>query len=531
MFSNFELRESILEALASKGITSPTPIQEATLEHALAGKDILGLARTGTGKTLAFGLPIAQALEPNATKGRNPRALILAPTRELALQVAAELEWLAQGLKVVTVYGGTGYGKQAADLKRGADIVVATPGRALDYLKQGVLNLADVHIAVLDEADEMLNAGFEEDVETLLQATPEGRQTLLFSATLPGWAKRLTKQHLREPVHADVVSDESVSYDEMAIDAPLRARFAILSDVLHAYGQGHAIVFTRTKAEVDELAKALTGEGHAAEAVHGDLNQVQRERVLERFRSGQVTVLVATDVAARGLDIPEVDLVVHYRLPDQFERYQHRSGRTGRAGRSGNVVLFYAGREKRDLLGLERAIGRKISRIPAPTPQMVQEAKLAGLGRNLEKQSNEEKDVWRKVAETWISNQDVENVAGLLAMTLGGTPGHRSLLTGEEGWLTVELQGRNLSVPQTVRILKGAGVSDLGKVQSGERQSYADMRPEDFKGLPTVLEGLTLGAASDVQAAWQPPSRKSADSYAGRQRSRNRSSRATRNSR
>ncbi len=504
MFTDLPLRESVAAALAAKGFTTPTAIQSATLPHALAGGDVLGLARTGTGKTLAFGLPIANRLEPEDARGRSPRAFILTPTRELALQVAGELEWLAADLRVVTVYGGTGYSKQAADLKRGADIVVATPGRAIDYYKQGLLQLANVEVVVLDEADEMLNAGFEEDVELLLAATPAERQTMLFSATLPRWAENLAAQHLREPLRANVVQGESVSYRELAIEAPLPARLNILSDVLYVHGQGHTIVFTRTKAEVDDLARSLSAQGHAAEAVHGDLNQVQRERVLDRFRAGQVTVLVATDVAARGLDIPEVDLVVHYRFPEQPERYQHRSGRTGRAGRAGTVVLLVSPRERRELLMLERSISRKLERTAPPLPAEVQGAKLAGLQRSIALQTPEAKAVWREIAESWLKTADADALAGLLALTLGGASAVRSLLTGEEGWVTVELTGRPLGVPQIVRLLKQAGVGDLGRVQAGVRSGYADVRPDEAKGLPATLEDVSVAPAQTVEAAPAP---------------------------
>jgi len=507
MFNDYPLQERVLDTLRSKAFSVPTPIQAATLPHALAGRDVLGQARTGTGKTLAFGLPIADRLESSSARGRAPRAFILTPTRELTLQVSGELEWLAPHLEVVTVYGGTGYSKQAASLKRGADVVVATPGRAADYYKQGVLQLAAVQIVVLDEADEMLKAGFEEEVELLLSATPEARQTMLFSATLPRWAEGLAARHLKEPVRANVTREEEVSYQELSLEAPLPARLGILSDVLHVYGKGHTIVFTRTKAEVDELAKALSEEGHAAEAVHGDLNQVQRERVLERFRSGQVTTLVATDVAARGLDIPEVDLVVHYRLPEQPESYQHRSGRTGRAGREGTVLLLHGPRERRELSFLERAVSRRFGHISPPQPAEVQRAKLEGLKRSLAQQRGPDRDAWLAVAQDWITTGDTEAVAGLLAHVLGGAPASRSLLTGEEGWVTARLgDGRSLSVPQAVRILKQAGAHDIGRVQSAPDGAYADLRPSDFERLGDP-EGLRLEAATEVKAAPEQPRR------------------------
>ncbi|BAW01620.1 DEAD/DEAH box helicase [Thermus thermophilus] len=367
-FKDFPLKQEILEALHGRGLTTPTPIQAAALPLALEGKDLIGQARTGTGKTLAFALPIAQRLSPSREKGRKPRALVLTPTRELALQVSGELQAVAPHLKVVAVYGGTGYAKQKEELLRGADVVVATPGRALDYLKQGVLDLSQVEIAVLDEADEMLSMGFEEEVEALLSATPPSRQTLLFSATLPSWARRLAERYMRSPVVINVVREEGVTYQEEAILAP-SDRLGLLSDLLYVKAPKRAIVFTRTKAETEEVATGLLRLGHAARAIHGDLSQSDREKVMRAFREGEVRVLVATDVAARGLDIPEVDLVVHHRLPDKPETYQHRSGRTGRAGRGGEVVILYGPREKRELAELEKAVGRTFKRVNPPTPR------------------------------------------------------------------------------------------------------------------------------------------------------------------
>ncbi len=498
MFKDYPLMEGVLQALSKKNFVTPTAIQAAALPHALEGRDVLGQARTGTGKTLAFALPIANRLEADGAKGRAPRALIITPTRELALQVAGELEWVAPHLTTITIYGGTGYGTQAASLRRGADVVVATPGRAIDYLNQRILELSRVEIVVLDEADEMLSMGFEEDMETLLGATPKERQTLLFSATLPAWAKRLAAQHLQDPVVLNMVKDEAVSYQEIAIDAPLRQRPVLLSDVIHAYASTRAIVFTRTKAEVDDIAQSLSAAGHGAEAVHGDLNQVQRERVLERFRSGQATVLVATDVAARGLDIPEVDLVVHYRMPEKAEAYQHRSGRTGRMGREGKVVLLYSGRERRELAQLERAVARRFTYSAAPRPQEIQDAKLTALTLRLGQQGEGDKAQWRQVAERWIGEGDVDMVAGLLAMVLGSVQ-ERSLLTGEEGWRTVKVEGRNLVVPQIVRVLKEAGAGDIGRIQLGGDEAYVDLRPAELSALdPSSLNGLSVSATSTV---------------------------------
>ena len=478
MFTDYTLSENVLNTLQNRGFTTPTAIQAATLPFSLEGRDILGQARTGTGKTLAFGLPMASGLEADRSKGRAPRAFILTPTRELALQVAGELEWIAPHLSVVTVYGGTGYGKQASDLKRGCDIVVATPGRAIDYMQRGVLDLSHVQFVVLDEADEMLSMGFEEDVETLLAATPSERQTMFFSATLPRWAKNLAKKHLNNPEHADLMREEEVSYEERAIEANVNQRLGILSDLLHAHHGEKTIIFTHTKAEVDKLAKDLNANGHAAEAIHGDLNQSQRERVLARFRSGQVNALIGTNVAARGLDIPEVDLVVHYRIPNDTDAYQHRSGRTGRAGREGTVVLLYGSREKRALSQLERAVSRQFKRVAAPTPERVQDLKLERLLANANAQSEKDKAFWLETAQDLLDDQDSETLAGVFALILGGAPAPKSLLTGEEGWVTLGLEGNIGTVGHVVRQLKDANAGELGRIELTVKGAYADVRPE-----------------------------------------------------
>ncbi|MEX2536842.1 MAG: DEAD/DEAH box helicase [Trueperaceae bacterium] len=500
MFEQYELHEDVLGALRDRKITTPTPVQSATLPHALAGGDVLGQARTGTGKTLAFAIPIAQRLSADRTRGRAPRAFILAPTRELALQVSGELAWLAAHLDVTTVYGGTGYGTQASDLKRGTDVVVATPGRAIDYLERGVLELSKVEVAVLDEADEMLSMGFEEDVEKLLGATPRERQTMLFSATLPAWSKRLSEHHLRDPLMVNVVREEAVGYHELAIESSLGSRQTVLADVLHAHGGARSIVFANTKAETDKMAQALTQAGIPAESIHGDLNQVQRERAVERLRSGQVKVLVGTDVAARGLDIPEVDLVVHYRLPTDPSSYQHRSGRTGRAGRAGKVVVFYGPRERSALGRLERSVNRRFDHVTPPRPEEVQDAKLESLLSRIESQPEDDRETWRGVAQRWLAQGNEQAIAGLLAITLGGKPAPRSLLTGEEGWITLAIKGGPLRVPQVVRFLKESGAGDVGRiVETGNTGALADVRPQDEAQLVGVqTAGMEVARATSV---------------------------------
>ncbi|MDZ7704083.1 MAG: DEAD/DEAH box helicase [Trueperaceae bacterium] len=483
MFTDFALSESTLAALDAHGITVPTPVQTSTLPHGLAGRDVIAQARTGTGKTLAFALPIAERLDADNTRGRSPRALILTPTRELALQVSGEISWIAPHLKVITVYGGTGYGRQAKDLNQGCDVVVATPGRAVDYVDRKILDLSQASIVVLDEADEMLSMGFEEALEHLLEVTPRDRQTLLFSATMPSWAKKLSQQHLNNPFRADLVSDEEVTYHEIAIEVSNPLRGDVLADLLYVHHATRSIVFTHTKAEVDALVQALNANGHAAEAVHGDLDQSERERAVGRLRSGQASVLVGTNVAARGLDIPDIDLVVHYRVPNEASVYQHRSGRTGRAGRDGTVMILHDARERRDVSKLERAVSRRFERSTPPHADAVQEARLQRLLGELTEQSAEDKEVWLELAQRWVDEGNVDAIAGLLAQQLGGAQPTRSLLTGEEGWTTVHLQQRIDRIGQVVRVLKDAGASDVGRVQVARDGAYADLRPNEVTAL------------------------------------------------
>jgi len=504
MFTDYALDERIIAALTEKGITTPTPVQREALPPALEGRDVIAQARTGTGKTLAFGLPVAQQLEADQTRGRPPRALVLTPTRELAIQVAGEMESVAHHLRFATIYGGTGYGRQARDLQAGVDVVVATPGRALDYMRQGILDLSAIRIVVLDEADEMLSMGFEEDVETMLAATPAGRQTLLFSATLPRWAIHLSEQYLTDPYRVNVVASEEVTYDEIAIEAPGRNRLSLLGDILHVYGGGRAIVFTHTKAEVDEIAQGLDAMNIPAEAIHGDLNQVQRERAVERFRRGQLAVLVGTDVAARGLDIPEVDSVVHYRIPGQAANYQHRSGRTGRAGRGGTVVILFSKHERRKLQQLERAVRRRFEVRRAPTPDEVQRSKLTGLLQRLEGVDSQDLDLWRDVAGEWIEQGKTDELAGLFAIVLGGAPDEVSLLTGEPGQVTLQLSGGRLTAPHVVRLLKDSGASQIGRIMPIWDGALADVPEADVARLVNRdLEGFRVSRATHIPPAPQ----------------------------
>ncbi|CAI0374682.1 unnamed protein product [Linum tenue] len=369
--SKLGIAQEIVSALATKGISNLFPIQRAVLEPAMAGRDLFGRARTGTGKTLAFGIPILdKIIQYNAKHGRgkNPLALVMAPTRELARQVEKEFREAAPNLDTICLYGGTPIQRQMRELEYGTDIVVGTPGRIMDLMRRGALNLSEVQFAVLDEADQMLAVGFVDDIETIFKQMPPKRQNMLFSATMPSWIKNLIKNYLTKPLTIDLVGDSdkkladgitlysiaSESYQKAGVLAPLIAE--------HGKG-GKCIVFTETKRDADRLAYAMA-KSHKCEALHGDISQMQRERTLAGFRDGQFNILVATDVAARGLDVPNVDLIIHYAIPNSTETFVHRSGRTGRAGKKGTAILIYGGDQSRQVKILEREVGCRFTELP-----------------------------------------------------------------------------------------------------------------------------------------------------------------------
>ncbi|MFD2610519.1 DEAD/DEAH box helicase [Deinococcus taklimakanensis] len=509
--------------LAERGITEASPIQAESLPHTLSGKDLIGRARTGTGKTLAFALPIIMKLTgPDGSvsreRGRAPRAIIVAPTRELAKQVADEFSKSGGGLTTVTVYGGAAYGPQENALRRGVDVVVGTPGRLIDHLERGNLDLSAVQFAVLDEADEMLSVGFADAIETILQKTPEDRQTMLFSATLNNDIRRLSRNYLKEPVIVDMVGEgksqaaQTVEHLKVRVG---RSRTRVLADLLTVYNPEKAIVFTRTKREADELANELIHRGLEAEALHGDLAQSQRERALGAFRSGRVSVLVATDVAARGLDIPEVDLVVQYHLPQDPESYVHRSGRTGRAGRTGTAIIMYGDRENREVMGLERITGVRFTERPLPTPREVAEASARASAELVRKVDQDAAVPFQAEAERLFSELGLEALSRALAKISGVSEPAKaaSLLSGEEGQTTLILHGERLGVARTVALLARSSDLDtrrLGKVRQWRGGAVADVPSEFVQKLlaASPLEGeIGVEVAQELPELFEQPTR------------------------
>jgi superfamily II DNA/RNA helicase len=346
LFSDFAIRPEIIESLLDVGIEHTFAIQELTLPIALAGQDLIGQARTGTGKTLGFGVPLLNRLVLPSAKAAAPQALVIAPTRELAVQVAGDLSTAGKklGAKVVNIYGGRAYEPQVEALKAGCDVVVGTPGRLLDLSQQGHLKLGHVRCLVLDEADEMLDLGFLPDIEKLMAMLPAGRQTMLFSATMPGPIVSLARQFLNQPMQIRAESDTEIPATEHVEQFAYRAhamdKVEVLARILQAKDRGLTMIFTRTKRTAQKVADELVERGFAAGAVHGDLGQGAREQALRAFRSGKVDVLVATDVAARGLDVDDVTHVINYQCPEDAMTYVHRIGRTARAGKSGVSVTL-----------------------------------------------------------------------------------------------------------------------------------------------------------------------------------------------
>ncbi|GGM09370.1 DEAD/DEAH box helicase [Deinococcus aerophilus] len=508
--------------LAERGITEASPIQEASLPQTLEGRDLIGRARTGTGKTLAFALPIISKLEGSRERGRLPRAIVITPTRELAKQVADEFSKSGVNLTTVTVYGGSAYAPQENALRRGVDVIVGTPGRLIDHLERGNIDLSAVEFAVLDEADEMLSVGFAEAIETILEHAPPTRQTLLFSATISAEVRRLSQKYMTDPVLVDMVgagkSQAAQTVEHLKVRVG-RSRTRVLADLLTVYNPEKAIVFTRTKREADELANELIHRGLEAEALHGDLAQSQRERALGSFRSGRAGVLVATDVAARGLDIPEVDLVVQYHLPQDPDSYIHRSGRTGRAGRTGTAIIMYGDRENREMSGLERITGVRFIERTIPTPAEVAAASARAGADMIRKVDPTVAASFQDQAEKLFSELGLEALARALAKISGVTEPAKaaSLLSGEEGLTTIILHGERMSVPRTVAVLARNGDVDtrrLGKVRQWRGGTVADVPSEFVAKLLAAnpLEGdIQIEVAQELPELFEAPTRERRD--------------------
>ena len=477
-FGCFGFGSELLQALEAIGYREPSPIQKAAIPELMLGRDLVGQAQTGTGKTAAFALPMLARLDPAE---RKPQVLVLAPTRELALQVADAFNSYASqlnGVRTLAIYGGADFRDQIHQLKRGVQIVVGTPGRVMDHMRQGTLDLSNLRALVLDEADEMLRMGFIDDVEWVLEQLPEKRQVVLFSATMPAEIRRISQKYLNSPAEVTIrqkAADASLIRQRfLMVHAP--HKLAALERVLEAETSEGVIVFARTKAITITVAESLEQHGYDVAVLNGDVPQAQRERTIERLKSGQVDVLVATDVAARGLDVERIGLVINYDIPFDAEAYVHRIGRTGRAGRTGDAILFLTPRERRFLGGLERVVAKPNAEMEVPSNATINQnrldrmrAKLTGCLQTPESSEQERallSEILQRVAQEQGSSPEQLALAAM-ELALAGKP---LLLQGEENFHQVRQNGPGRDGGRD-------GGRDLGVGREGGRDRGRGERP------------------------------------------------------
>lgn len=428
-FEDLGITGPVLKAIKDLGYETPSPIQAATIPTLLAGRDVVGMAQTGTGKTAAFALPVLERLD---IAQKTPQALVLAPTRELALQVCEAFESYAsrmKGVHVLPVYGGQGYGVQLSALRRGVHVVVGTPGRIMDHLAKGTLDLSELQYLVLDEADEMLKMGFAEDVEQILAQTPEEKQVALFSATMPAQIRRLAQQYLRDPEEITVKSKTATNTNitQRYLVVSYAQKVDALTRILEVENFDGMIVFVRTKNETETLAEKLRARGYSAAAINGDVPQVQRERSVNQLKDGKLDILVATDVAARGLDVERISHVVNFDIPTDTESYVHRIGRTGRAGRTGDAISFITPRERYLLKHIEKATRQQPTQMQLPSTEDVNTTRLARFDDAITTALSETSriDAFRDIIAHYVRHHDVPEgdvAAALAVVAQGSTP-------------------------------------------------------------------------------------------------------------
>ncbi len=476
-FSALNLSDVLLKALDDLKFQTPSPIQQQTIPWLLQGRDLIGQAQTGTGKTAAFALPILQRLIPNQ---QSPQALILAPTRELAIQVAEHFEALCAhqpGTRVTVLCGGQDYRPQLKKLRDGAQIVVGTPGRILDHIDRGTLQLNHLSTFVLDEADEMLRMGFIDDVETILAKLPEQKQIALFSATMPPRIRQIANRYLNDPVSVEIRMETATvkSIEQRFLFASQAQKPDALLRILASETYQGVIVFVRTKSSTEEIAELLQQQGHQAMAIHGDLTQSLRERIITQFKQGVIEVLVATDVAARGLDVDRVTHVINYDMAHDCETYVHRIGRTGRAGRSGVTILFVTPRESRMLTTIERHTRQRIEKIAIPNDHMIQTAKQRRFMNSIsERLQHEHLPSYRHMIETFLKENDATGADVAAALAL--------LLHQDKPWQ------HHISLPKPTRPAKEGRVRHhepkSGRMAShsthGEQKRFRDDYPQEL---------------------------------------------------
>ncbi len=517
-FEELGLREEILTAVRELGYTAPTPVQEAAIPKLMKGYDLIGQSRTGTGKTAAFGIPLIELIDPD---DRSLQGVVLCPTRELCMQVADELHKLlafSAGIRVVPVYGGQPIDRQIQQLKGGAQIIVATPGRFMDHMRRHTVRLNLVQMVVLDEADEMLNMGFRDDMDLILSQMPNPRQTVLFSATMPEPIVELASQYMEDPVRIALTPEDRMTVEGVTqyyYEMKAKMKPEALSRVLSCEAPSRALVFCNTKKEADELSHQLKACDFKADCLHGNLNQQQRDAAMKAFRSGETKVLIATDIAARGLDISGVDLVVNFDLPEENEAYVHRVGRTARAGKCGKAVSFVVGKELSRLQDIMAFTGTDMEPRRLPTLQDMELAHQNQLKEELrERLSTGPSAKYRRMAEDFLAegHDPSDTVAALFAKLLF-VPNADSVFSGNDRELTrtpSRVSGKNYALKDTVRLFLNAGrhegirVKDivgafagetgipgsaLGEISVLEHFSYVNVPAELVQDILTVMNG------------------------------------------
>ena len=429
-FEELDIRPEIFRAVQDMGFEEATPIQAQAIPVVMTGVDMIGQAQTGTGKTAAFGIPLLQKVDP---ENRKVQALVLCPTRELAIQVAEELRNLAKymhGVKVLPIYGGQDMSRQIRSLKGGVQIIIGTPGRVMDHMRRHTIRLNDLHTVVLDEADEMLNMGFREDIETILKDTPEERQTVLFSATMPQAIMEIAATYQKDAQLVKVTRKELTvpNIEQYYYEVRTKNKDEVLCRLLDLYAPRLSLVFCNTKKKVDELVLELQNRGYFAEGLHGDLKQMQRDRVMQGFREGSTDILVATDVAARGIDVDDVEAVFNYDLPQDDEYYVHRIGRTGRAGRTGKAFTFIVGKEAYKLRDIERYCKTKMKAQRIPSLDDVANVRVENVFRKLEKTIEEDLTLSVQAIQEYLDKNEataMDLAAAFLKMELGDALGEQ----------------------------------------------------------------------------------------------------------
>lgn len=514
-FEALGLSEPTLKAVQDMGFEEPSPIQSAAIPLLLQGRDVIGQAQTGTGKTVAFGIPILEQVDP---KEQSIQALVLCPTRELAIQVAGELNSLAKyrrGVNVLPVYGGQPIDRQFRALRQGVHVVIGTPGRVMDHMRRGTIDLKALRIAVLDEADEMLDMGFREDIEFILEAAPVKRQTIFFSATMPTAIMRLADTYLHDPAVAKVQQKVLTvpGVDQFFYEVPRNSRLEAMSRIIDVFNPKLSIIFANTKRGVDEIVERLQTRGYLAEGLHGDMNQNQRDKVMGRFRSGNAEILVATDVAARGIDVDNVEAVFNFDIPSDVEYYVHRIGRTGRAGRAGRAFTFASGRELYKLREIQRFTKAKMVQRAVPSMSDVEQAKTEKhLVRVREAMLSGELERQLRVVERFLEAEQASSLdmaAALLKMLMGPPRDEQDFVLHDRekprSWNEHEGRGpgmsrlklnvgrsHNIEVGDVVGAIAGeTGLSgrQIGRVRLLERYCFVEVPEEYAAEVVRVMHG------------------------------------------